>query len=337
MAALRVEWHPRSARLRGTPSAKITGVSPLASHLFVLALLAGAASQPTPQAKRYVEITDAEMNAVERAGREYVTVLAKAVRAAPGVDEPARAALAGLLDGHERRENDGSTLASSELAGAFETWTSATRRLGPQLRTDALLLADRVLEIVSRRAAIGPDPPYTTRVRLAGAEFQYEPLGGGYVYGHTFLRQARGLAPPGPARDRVLLREMEIGFDYRGQCSGGDDVTAKVIAAGEALLRRSKDPRVRASAHLVIADAHATIVALARGDAADYFDTSAYGRREKNARREAIAHYRAGLAIDPNPPDAELVRRDLQRLLDGAAPGLAGGAARLRIFYCVYD
>jgi hypothetical protein len=135
----------------------------------------------------------------------------------------------------------------------------------------------------------------------------------------------------------VLLREMEIGFDFEGMCSAGDDVTQKVIATGERLLRRSKDRWVLASAHLMIADAHATVVALANGDAGGYFDPGAYEPRAKAARQKAVAHYRKGLAIDPNPPDVELIRRDLRRLRDGATPRLAGGAARHRIFYCVYD
>lgn len=304
-------------------------------HLLALALIATGA--PTPGPARDVEISDADMDAIDRAGRAYAASLARSVRAEPRVDEPAREVLAGLLDGYGQREDDGSKLASSQLAAALDAWSSGATRLGPQQRSDALLLADRVMEIVSRRASIGAGPPYATTVWVAGAEFDYEPIGGSYVYGHTLLRQAQRVAPPGPARDRVLVREMEIGFDYRGQCSAGDDVTAKIISTGEALLRRSKDSQVRAAAHLMIADAHATIVALASGDAADYFDTSAYARSEKTARREAIAHYRAGLAIDPNPPDAEFVRSDLRRLLDGTAPRLVGGIARRRIFYCVYD
>jgi hypothetical protein len=244
-----------------------------------------------------------------------------------------------LLDHYERWYylGDGPDLTLPEIAAAFERWTGATDRLAADQRSDALLMADRVMEAIDLSGAFGADQPPSASMRLAGAEFHHSKLGGGYLYAHTFLRKAREIAPPGAARDRVLLREMEIGFDFEGMCSAGADVTDKVIAAGEGLLRRSKDRRVLASAHLMIADAYGTIVALANGDAADYFDASAYRGREKDARREAIAHYRAGLAIDPNPPDAELVRRDLQRLVDGAAPRLAGGASRHRIFYCVYD
>jgi hypothetical protein len=213
----------------------------------------------------------------------------------------------------------------SEIAAAFERWT------------DALLMADRVMEAINLSGAFRADQPPSASMRLAGAEFHHSTLGGGYLYAHTFLRKAREIAPPGAARDRVLLREVEIGFDFEGMCSAGADVTDKVIAAGEGLLRRSKDRRVLASAHLMIADAHATIVMIASGEAGDYFDTSAYKQREKAARREAIAHYREGLAINPDPPDAELVRRDLRLLRGGAAPRLAGGAARRRMFYCVYD
>ncbi len=320
-------------------------MSLLVGHICALALLAGSA--PSPEASQQVGAQDVEWEAVLQGGREYVAVLATMVRAAAGIDESARAAMLALLDGHVRRaELEGRTLGASELAAAFDAWSSATARLGAQQRSDALLIADRVMEVVSEyvvTSVIAPEPPLTATMRLAGAEFRHDKLASSYVYAHTFLRQARRVAATGAARDRVLLREMEIGFDYRGQCSAGDltggvaDITARVIAAGEALLSRSKDPRLRVEAHLIIADAYATIVTLANGGPAAYFDASAYRPRENAARREAIAHYRAGLAIDPHPPDAELIRNDLQRLLDGAVPHLAGGPARWRMFACVYD
>jgi hypothetical protein len=311
-------------------------------NLLALALLAGTAppgpgAEPPGFASVADDLSDEEFQRIERGAREHVAALARAVRAAAGVETPAREALAALLDRRAAFEEHGTRVTASELTAAFDTWSSATRRLPPSQRSDALLLADRVMDVVSRYTAIGPKQSDVARVRIAGAEFLHDRLGDSFTYTHTFLLEARRIAPPGVARDRVLLGEMEIGFDLAGQCSAGDDVTAKIIAAGEGLLRRNRDPQVRAPAHLMIADAYATIVSLANGDAADYFDAKAYAPREEAARRAAIAHYRAGLALDPNPPDAEFVRRDLKRLLDGEVPSLAGGAARQRMFYCVYD
>lgn len=314
----------------------------LPAYLCALTLLAGpVAPRSSPGESPGLRPTqapeDEEFDAVWRGFSDYVAALARVVRAQPGIDEPARQALAALLDRYESWNGGGTPLAWSEIAAAFEKWALATQRLPAEQRSDALLMADRVMDALSLYGAPAVPAPEGGSLQFAGAEFHYSVLGGGYVYAHTFLGKARDAAPPGAARDRVALREMEVGFDFDGMCSAGDDVTDRVIAAGEGLLRRSKDRRVLASAHLMIADAHATVVMLAHGEATEYFDASAYRPRERAARREAIAHYRAGLAIDPSPPDAQLLRRDLRLLQHGATPRLAGGAGRKRVFYCVYD
>lgn len=314
----------------------------LPACLYALTLLSGPVSPrsspgESPGARPTQDPEDEEFEAVWGGVSDHVSSLARLVRAQRGIDERARHALAALLDRYDRWNREGRPLASSEVATAFEKWALATQGLPAGQRSDALLMADRVMEAVSLYGAPVAPAPGGRSLRLAGAEFRYSVLGGRYVYAHTFLRKARDVAPPGAARDRVDLREMEVGFDLDGMCSAGDDVTDRVIATGEGLLRRSKDRRVLASAHLMIADAHATVVRLAHGEAAEYFDASAYRPREEAARREAIAHYRAGLAIDPSPPDAQLLRRDLRLLQHGATPRLAGGAGRKRVFYCVYD
>jgi hypothetical protein len=128
----------------------------LPSYLCALALLSGPASphlfgHESTGSRPIPDLTEEEESAaVLRGGIEHVAALARTIRAQKEIDEPAREALAALLDHYEGWEElgDGTDLTSPEIAAAFERWAHATHRLAAVQRSDALLMADRVMEAI---------------------------------------------------------------------------------------------------------------------------------------------------------------------------------------------
>lgn len=269
---------------------------------------------------------------VERRAREErrraVAELAAAVRGVAGIDQGARQAMLALLD---RSPDPDAPRPVPNAVAALQAWTAALARLEPGQRASALLAADRVAAVAELpQPEPRGGPAQKGVVRVGGAEMAYGELGGGWSYAHNFLREALAIASPGPIRDRALLREMEIAFDYTGTCSAGEDLFGRIIAAGEALLARSRDREVLAQAGFMVADAHATVVALASGAGGEYADPARYARREPEARRKAIAAYRAALALDRSSERARAAWSTAWRLLAGLSPEAPK-------YFCIYD
>ena len=163
-----------------------------------------------------------------------------------------------------------------------------------------------------------------------GFEFVYSELGGGYNYTHSLLEQALQLDPGGAIGDLVRLIKVRSGFNLNGMCGGGGEAFRRVIAEGGALLSGAKDPDLRAELHFLIGDAYADIVALAAVEGNEYADTAAYAAESPKARLDAIAQYRAGLAIDHRSAKARSAWLEAWRLLAGLPPTTTH-------FFCVYD
>jgi hypothetical protein len=123
---------------------------------------------------------------------------------------------------------------------------------------------------------------------------------------------------------------MRLGFDFSGICDR-EKLFEEVIATGEPLLARTNDPGIEAEIRVMLGDAYATIVALAHGAAEDYASPAAYAAREPDARRKALAHYRAALELDDkSSARAARVWSVAWRL----AAGLPPVSAR---YFCIYD
>jgi hypothetical protein len=260
--------------------------------------------------------------------RRTFDALADAARAVAGLDEQARGALlAFLAEPRSPRSRPGAD--ARRGAAALTSWISATRPLPPRDRVDALLLADRVADAIGLSAPLAPGES-RDRIRLGGVELARNELAGAYLYPHGFLREALRVAPAGIARDRAVLRQMEIRFDETRQCSGGDEVFEKVIAAGEPLIARTEDREVRIAARFMVGDAYATIVSLAAGAAGEYADASRYAARAPAARQKALAHLREGIALDPGSERARTAWRTAWRLLAELPPGAP-------TYFCIHD
>ncbi|HKX19077.1 MAG TPA: hypothetical protein VJT33_13780 [bacterium] len=244
------------------------------------------------------------------------TSLSAAARRA-GLDGGATAAILALPNSHAPD--------SARLA-ALRTWFAAARGLDSAHHAAALFVADAAAPVGFERKDSAALAPF----QALGLEFIYSELDGGYNYTHNLIEQALRLDPDGPIGEMVRLYKVHRGFNLNGMCGGGGDAFRNVIAEGEALLAGAKNPGLQAELHFLIGDGYADIVALAAGEGDEYADTTAYAPEAPQARRNAIAQYRAGLGLDRRSAKARSSWLEAWRLMAGLPPTTTH-------FFCVYD
>jgi hypothetical protein len=127
----------------------------------------------------------------------------------------------------------------NQIADAFRAWLAAAKSKSTGQQVAAMLAADRELDFLTHQG-VRIDDLARRQLQALGAEFVNDELGGGLVYAHSWLRQAKTTATPGPASDAVLLYEMERGFDETGMCSAEAEEFSKVIQEGESLLAATR-------------------------------------------------------------------------------------------------
>ncbi len=228
----------------------------------------------------------------------------------------------------ERTHPNLPALKSAAVATLGE-WLGSARSLDAARRAPALLSADRVLANQAVVYVLAQDEDSATREALQalGAHFVYAQLGATYVYTHTWLNEALRLDPDGRAGVLAFMSLARAGFDTTGMCEGG---FSAVIERGEQFIPRLRDTTLKAELHVLVGDAHADIVGLAAGLGQGYADTGAYVARAPEARAKAVAHYRAGLALDHGSAMARRAWLGAWRLLAGLPPSTTH-------FFCVYD
>jgi hypothetical protein len=274
----------------------------------------------------------------EREGRDILgdsLPLARAV-ALSGVKVGAWAPLRSVLDAKTEldaeRRGDAQMPPASALVASLGGWLHAAEGLPPERRAAALFVADLALD--RTRCAVHlcgqGDSAKLEPLRALGAEFVYSELGGGWEYTNNWLVQARTLGGDGPVGDAAFMILLKRGFNLSGMCDAGSDGFRKVIAEGEAFLGRRGSAPVAAAVHFLVAEAYSDIVALARGDGAEYADSTAYQAEAPGAARSALAHYRAVINAGDTTALARAAWTRAFRLLAGA-PSM--GTA----FFCVYD
>ncbi|HYL21194.1 MAG TPA: hypothetical protein VEU74_05510 [Gemmatimonadales bacterium] len=234
-----------------------------------------------------------------------------------GLDARATAAMLALPSSHAP---------DSVHLAALRTWLAAARGLDSAHRAAALFVADGAAPPGFERKDSAALVPF----QALGFEFVFSELDGGYNYTHNLLEHALRLDPDGPIGEMVRLYKVHRGFNLNGMCGGGGDAFRKVIAEGEALLAGAKDPGLQAELHFLIGDGYADIVALAAGEGDEYADTTAYAPEAAQARRNAIAQYRAGLGLDRRSAKARSSWLEAWRLMAGLPPTTTH-------FFCVYD
>jgi hypothetical protein len=208
-------------------------------------------------------------------------------------------------------------------------------------RAAAMVACDRVVAIgeqtgILAETATGPagkvpgKPINVKRLERVGAKFDFSKRAGKWYYAMTFAQRARELDPDGRSGDLGYLAMAERGFDTSSTCEQGPEQFRRVIGQAAPLLAGKPDPDIALRVHLLVGDAYATVVALAGAPHNAFFDPAKYAPEAASARENAIAQYRAVLAIDHRGALATAAWDKAWRLLAGLPP------MSLR-FYCVYQ
>jgi hypothetical protein len=222
----------------------------------------------------------------------------------------------------------------TEIFTAIDQWLSAARPLPPLRRAAALIVADQLMD-QSGGTGWGKDdyPAIRKRLEAQGAVFEWDQLGDGYGFTHTWLKEAWKLDRDGWAGELAFMTLMERGFETSGQCRDqkGKGFRA-VIREGEGYLRRKADSVFSADIHLMIAQAYGDIVTIASGGGYDESETEIdqYKAESPGARSKAIEHYRIGFESAPNNSRASAEWPVAWRLTAGIPPTHTN-------FYCIYD
>ncbi len=219
----------------------------------------------------------------------------------------------------------------AQIVTTFRDWLTAAKSQPAGQQAVALVAADRVLDFLNHNGVPLGEAAHA-EMKSLGANYVHDELAGGDVYAHGLLKEATALAPPGPAADEVLLFQMERGFDETGMCSAGEEEFSQVIQRGEALLSaaRSLPTSTLSSLHLMVGDAYATIVWLAKTTESEYHDPKKYQPMAESARAKALEHYRAAFHLERGTARAQKAWKEAWRLAAGLPPTHAR-------YFCIYD
>jgi hypothetical protein len=130
-------------------------------------------------------------------------------------------------------------------------------------------------------------------------------LGKSYNYAGNWLNEARELDSDGAIGQMAVLTALARGGAPELGKDADQDIFHTVVADGEWLLTKNPDPATAAQIHFMIGDAYSDIVALAGGAEPDYGDPKEYQPESDFARKNALEHYRAGLAVDGTSENAK--------------------------------
>jgi hypothetical protein len=219
----------------------------------------------------------------------------------------------------------------TQVVTTFRNWLAAAGSRPAGQQAVAFVVADRVLDFFAH-SGVSLGEAARAQMESLGANYVHDELAGGDAYAHGLLKEAKALAPAGPAADAVLLFQMERGFDETGMCSAGEEEFSQVILKGESLLAGSRalPSSTLSSLHFMVGDAYATIVWLAKTDNDEYHDPKKYQPMAESARAKALEHYRAAFQLEHGTVRAQKAWMEAWRL----AAGLPPKSGR---YFCVYD
>jgi len=219
----------------------------------------------------------------------------------------------------------------TQVDTTFRDWLTAAKSRPAGQQAVALVAGDRVLDFLSHSGVpLGEEA--VANLKSLGANYVHNELAGGDVYAHGLLKEAKALAPAGPAADEVLLFQMERGFDETAMCSAGEEEFSQVIQQGESLLAgaRMLPSATLSSLHFMVGDAYATIVWLAKTTDSEYHDPKKYQQMAESARAKALEHYRAAFNLERGTARAQKAWKEAWRLAAGLPPTHGR-------YFCVYD
>jgi hypothetical protein len=218
------------------------------------------------------------------------------------------------------------------VLNAITDWLTAAPPESATRRAAALFVADQIL---ANSAAVWnkeDNPAIRQRLEAVAAEFNWAPIGGVWVYTHSWLKQSMALDPDGRIGELAFITLMESGFETSGTCRDqGSTGFRTVVREGGQFLRRTPGSPLASHVHLLMAQAWGDIVTLATGGGYDESVSTAYKSDEASARKRAIEEYRLAFASPiQRPGRAREAWRNAWRLMAGLSPSRT-------YFYCVYD
>ena len=226
----------------------------------------------------------------------------------------------------------------AEVASRLQPWVETIQTLEPARRAASLLIADQIVVIeeedgnleaqdsekpAAERKPNENRPMSAAQVALErlGAQFSYDPASARNLYALNWLQEAYELDSNGRAGELAFLLLMERGFDTSPGCKNGSELFREVLRRGTEYLRTPRGPQVEARIHFLMGDAYRDIVALAAGQHGDtYADSATYKPEAAKARSNAVAEYRAGLALDDKSETSSIAKERLRSLKAGEAP-----------------
>jgi hypothetical protein len=216
------------------------------------------------------------------------------------------------------------------LVPLLQDWFQALKTAEPAGRAAGLFAADRLLlafgsvrpgdHFGGEQQSTPEQTKLRTELQNLGATFAtgFEDLT--YHYAESWLDQAVQLDPDSEGGRLALVTWMSTGFSCD---KDGSEGFRKVISEGEAVLAKNIDAPTAAQIHFMVGDAYSDIVAIAGGKsgANGEYDPSQYETEAEADRAKALAHYRAGLAIDNTSKNAKDAWRQAWHLSTGIVPG----------------
>jgi len=218
----------------------------------------------------------------------------------------------------------------ADIGDAIVRGLDSIRSLPPARQAAGLFAADQLLARSGLTWEKDQRPEIRQRLEARGAKFEWDQLGGGYVYAHDWLKDSLQVDPDGRAGELAFLTLMEMGFHTSVGCrpSGMDGFRA-VIREGESYLKQKPESALRSDIHFLMARAHGDVVALSAGGT-DVGDASAYVNEAPRARTRALEEYRLWLESASDNRRRGEGWSEAWRLAAGLSPTQT-------FFYCVYD
>ena len=200
------------------------------------------------------------------------------------------------------------------LLPILQDWFKALKTAAPGRRAAGLVAADRLLvafggvrpgdQFGSVQSSTFEQSKRRSELHGLGATFEPGFADAFYHYTGTWLNEAKDLDHDSEGGVLALVTWMSGGE----VCSqAGSEAFRTIISVGEALLSKKIDAPTAPQVHFMVGDAYSDMVAIAAGESGGNgeYDASKYEAEAESDRTKALAHYRAGLAIDNTSPSAK--------------------------------
>jgi hypothetical protein len=217
---------------------------------------------------------------------------------------------------HERKPSP--QQADTAFPTDLQRWFAAAATLSPERHAAAYFAADQLAGIGAGMNAMydRDNDEWRARMEDLGATILYIEADAQYMYAHSWLQRAIKLDPGGRTGIEARVWKLDHWCEIH---PGGGDHSEEALAEATAMLKLDFDPATNARAHFFSGDAYRDRVALAHGYSV-ISDSGPYVAGESDARRAAIVHYRAGLALDSTSREAVWVKEALEVLSSGGRP-----------------